>query len=1394
MSDDVIPEGFLDDLDALVHDDGAAHDRWGELLATHDGARDLLHDARAAAAALGEASADYAPPSDLAEHALASLDARASAAPAPEAPPEPAPASPRRAPWIPVAAAVAALGAFAWASTPGGDDPDPSTESLAAAWRGEVAQVVRAVEGGPLIEGLTGLSAVEGGQRADVREGTALTPGTTLATDERTRAVFALADGSRIALNRSTELAFPREIRAVNLTRGELLAEVFHDPALPNARLRTPHGTVEVLGTKFALTASDAQTSVRVTRGVVRLRDRAGQVVEVRAGEEGVASERGLRVVPATDLAASLRWASLPAAEDAPELRLDDAPVPGLGELRAHVPGERQEQDRALRLADHRVRVRIAGNVARTEIEETFESDEDAVLEGVYRFPLPPDARIASLALEVDGAWEEGAFLSKETAKRIWRGVIRNATPETQRRNQEEWIWVPGPWRDPALLEWQRGGRFELRIFPIPARGARRVRIAYEQTLPRVETAGGSSRRYVYPLAHAHDGSAEVGRFDLDVRVAGEGAPVTAQGYALEAAPEAGATRLRFTRERFRPAGDLVLAVERPEAESPLRSWAYRGPAVAAPPATSRESEEVRALQAELAADARGYVVFALRPELPRVAADVRRDYVLLVDSSQSMVGERTTRARRLARTMAGELDRRDRVMAIACDLACRASALSPSGPGAAEAVFAHLAAEEPAGSSNLAFALRRGLELARSAGAGAEGRVLQLVYLGDGAASAGPRTPGLLTAATTRLFETGGLGEGARLTTVGIGQDADTPALAALARAGSGQHVAYVPGRPAEEAALAALEATFGPQLENASVSLPPGITDVAPATLPNLRSGEELLVSGRLAGDLATGDVVLRGTVEGAPFTARWPVRVVASTSSGNAFVPRLWASQRIASLEAAGKGADVPRIVALSKGYGVLSRETSLLVLESEAMFRAFGVDRARPTVQWTGEEEVVEGSVGAAGGTFDLRASGRGAAGARTAPPMAPSRAGEGSGFGSLRSDGEAEDAAPAAEEAPSFSFADVPVGGAQPRAATGSERQQAEALALPNRESRRRARRRPVPPGRGGRWVRRVWFREAHLSAERDVSPRDRERAVEAEAALRANGDSRDRHRSAVRALSRAGDLVRAEEVARAWVARDRLDVEALTYLADVVGRLGRGDEALRLLSGVTDLQPENAVLQRRLANAFTRSGDDVRSCAHRVALAELEARSVRAGLDAREARGGRRRARAMRPSESETRVASALRCSRETAEPELTDALLAALPEDSRAFIERTSRGMHREEAVRGEVVVEGRFEGGDVDLSLITPEGTRLSWMGGRQNVVGSDARGAGRERLGLTRAPAGSYLVEVSRVDATQTGPIEGTVRLEVLGETRTLPFTLTGTHARIGRISVVRRWRIE
>src|SRR5262249_6523427 len=162
-------------------------------------------------------------------------------------------------------------------------------------------------------------------------------------------------------------------------------------------------------------------------------------------------------VDPAIGLAHEVEWSELakPAKDEASA---------GLGALRAYKPGESRDRDWALALASHDVKVRVSGPVARTEITETFRNDADATLEGVYQFPLPSDAQIDGLALDApdgSGGFVEGAFVDKERAQKIWRGVIDKAAPRKQEIAQNEIIWVDGNWTDPALLDWKRGGRFE---------------------------------------------------------------------------------------------------------------------------------------------------------------------------------------------------------------------------------------------------------------------------------------------------------------------------------------------------------------------------------------------------------------------------------------------------------------------------------------------------------------------------------------------------------------------------------------------------------------------------------------------------------------------------------------------------------------------------------------------------------------------------------------------------------------------------------------------------------------------------------------------------------------------------------------------------------------------
>ena len=100
-------------------------------------------------------------------------------------------------------------------------------------------------------------------------------------------------------------------------------------------------------------------------------------------------------------------------------------------------------------------------------------------------------------------------------------------------------------------------------------------------------------------------------------------------------------------------------------------------------------------------------------------------------------------------------------------------------------------------------------------------------------------------------------------------------------------------------------------------------------------------------------SGNVKIRGRVGGDAFEQSYPAKIVSSTSAGNAFVPRMFAAAKIADLERAGRVEDKERVVALSQRFAVASRFTSMIVLESEAMFKAFGLDKTNVAPDFTGE---------------------------------------------------------------------------------------------------------------------------------------------------------------------------------------------------------------------------------------------------------------------------------------------------------------------------------------------------------------------------------------------------------------------------------------------------------
>jgi hypothetical protein len=1251
---------------------------------------------------------------------------------------------------VPLLAAAAAAVILIGRGSPGGTSADDLTLS-GPPWRGKLQKLL--TRGGKLE-----ICAPSGGACRSAREGDEVPAGSQLRTDRATLAELAFTDGSTLALDRETIMRLSTRGRGGELIKGGVVANVERQEN-SGVRFTFKGGHVDVLGTKFSLRSDEDSAAVHVARGQVRLSDGKGHETVVLAGEEGRVFPGSVPITsPGAGLGEALGWSENVRAE--PEDGEPEARPRALGELKAKKPGEKDERSGAVRLDSHAVRVRIAGSVARTEVEEVFTNQTDDVLEGIFRFPLPADAKIERLALEVDGKLEEGAFVDRERAAAIWRGAIVQAAPQLRQQIKEEIVWVPGPWKDPALLEWQRGGRFELRVYPIPKRGSRRVVLAYSQLVKQ----SAAVRHYSYPLGFDPSGNSTPLDFSIDVQVRGHDPDfrVRTPGWDVNRSRSDGAEQMRFEARSFVPNGDFAVDYALPDRAAEVSAWGYRDAAAGNTP----------------------YVALALRPKLPKASlGEAGRAIALVVDASRSVFGENYRRASALATRMARDLDPGDRVTVLACDSTCRQLPGDLRAPGAqtAREVRRFLEHEVPEGASDVTLAVSRGFGALHGSD-----RDVHVVYIGDGMATAGPTRPATIERAVRARLPAGG-----RVTALGIGPESDADSLQALARGGSGSALPYVPGQPLADAALSCISALYGAALSDVQVQLPEGISQVSPARLDPIVAGTEVLLAGRLDGMVLKGEAVLRGKLNGRPFEQRYPLDLSVSESSGNAFVPRLFAAARITDLERDGSDSAKKEAVALSTLHSVASRYTSLLVLESEAMYKAFGLDNQRKAPEYTADLEA-EGSSSEgelalsddeAKDEAPLSLADKSSAGPAfrspisSAPQPAPKRAGSGlSGLGGggaplnpFRSDAAPRSAAePEFAPPPAASAAAPPADLSRAKPAEAKKKQriaiaQNDVLMLePSFGARQQ---RPMVP------MRRIWERKGEVFTDRFVPKAASGSAVtDAERALLRDESRRANLKQAFALSSAAGDLSQAARLAERWLEKEPLDPEAITALADVEARRGHRDTAIRMLGSVLDVRPGDTASHKRLARLERWAGHLDLACRHSIAIAEGKSTALEL-------------------------VAEAVRCARTTGMPEVAEALLAAASPSDRSSIEQRAEKPADDDArLSGDLRVEATWSGGsDIDLSLIDTEGHRVSWLGAatRSLITARDAVSSGREGLALRGAAPGEYVVELTR--GSGSGPAQGELVVTIAGSTRRIPFSFDGDRKAVALLRITMQPRL-
>src|SRR5262245_28221868 len=406
----------------------------------------------------------------------------------------------------------------------------------------------------------------------------ALVVGETLATKAGEKRRVTLPDGSLLYLNQNTSvvLAGPRHLQ---LKAGEVFAEVV--PAATKAGrfvIETPKRSVTALGTKFAVTATDAGTGVLVAQGKVEV---SGLDQKLATGQELLPGAD--KVAPAPRASAALDWTrDLMVAAESP---LVPAGKYSGGSLVAVDP---YGQEAKLQLVKYHIDVHIEDGFARTTIDQTYFNSENSRMEGTFYFPLPPDASLSRLAMYVDGDLMEGGMAEREHARDVYERI----------RYQN---------RDPALLEWVDGSVFKMRVFPLEARQEKRIVLSYSQMLPVLY--GHST--YRFPAGHT---LAVVDQWSFRAFVK-DGARMSAASSSHPNMKFAQQGQDLIVTDEARPAKvdrDVVLELQDHQAQA--------------------NADTFRWSSGEL--DGQQYLMVRYRPDLPSAPRRERRDWVFLFESS----------------------------------------------------------------------------------------------------------------------------------------------------------------------------------------------------------------------------------------------------------------------------------------------------------------------------------------------------------------------------------------------------------------------------------------------------------------------------------------------------------------------------------------------------------------------------------------------------------------------------------------------------------------------------------------------------------------------------------------------------------------------------------------
>jgi Ca-activated chloride channel family protein len=547
-------------------------------------------------------------------------------------------------------------------------------------------------------------------------------------------------------------------------------------------------------------------------------------------------------------LAASWFWShTARAAQDAPRVKVTqgvllagDAEGKPLGEL----PLKRTD-----------VKAEISGFIARVTVTQEFDNQFSQPVEAVYSFPLPQDAAVDDMTMQVGGRKIKGRVMRREEARKTYE--------EAKARGSVA-----------SLLDQERPNIFTQSVANIPPFQPARVVISYVETL-RYEAG---SYEFTFPMtvgprytpagATAPDTNAGVrpGNISLEINIDA--------GVPLESVAS-GTHEIETLTANSRANVRLKSAGEIPNRDFTLK-YDVAGRAVSDALLTHRDERG-------------GFFTFILQPPDRVDAAEATpKELVFVVDTSGSMQGFPLDKAKETAAIALANLNPQDTFNVITFSGEDRVlfPAPVPATKTNVKKAQDFLAGSQSGGGTEMMKAIKTALDPTD-----AQSHIRIACFMTDGQVG---NDFGIISEVQKH--------PNARVFALGFGDSPNRFLLDQMALHGRGA-VEYVTGpdeKDAKDLARRFYERVRNPLLTDLQIDwngLP--VADVYPQRLPDLFGAQPVAVAGRFTG-AASGAIRLTGKRAGQPFSREIAVNFP-DTQPAHDTLATLWARRRVADLMA-------------------------------------------------------------------------------------------------------------------------------------------------------------------------------------------------------------------------------------------------------------------------------------------------------------------------------------------------------------------------------------------------------------------------------------------------------------------------------------------------------------